>query len=138
MTAADDDYLSDLPQEWRYYFERRQLNLESHQLFWVDQRVEDTDDDTILPTLTKFRRIINYTKAFDHWRTCLKCIQRGNTNTFLVCSVSYAKDILPQLWQFRAKVLWKVYIYCEIGKECFPEWLQSYDKVSPDLFGKFS
>jgi hypothetical protein len=138
MAAAADDYLSYVPLEWHPYFDRRQPNLESHQLFWLDERIENIDDDAILSTLTKFRRLVNYTKAFDHWRTCLKHIQKSDTHTFLVCSASYAKSILPEVWSFRPEVVWKVYVYYEEEENCHLECLECCDKVSSGLLGKWS
>ena len=63
-----------------------------------------------------FVNIVNYTKAFDGWKSCLRHIEKcHDTFTFLVCSARYAQDIVPKLCSFEKTNVWKVYIYCEDG-----------------------
>jgi hypothetical protein len=118
-----------LSPKWHPYFDRHDVNLESHQLLWADIKLSELEDENeIFSTLTKFRQLVNYTKAFDHWNNCLRHIEKCHvTFTFLVCSALYAKVIVPKLWVFRKTNVWKVYIYCE--DELFDmEKIEFFDK----------
>ena len=102
-----------LEPKWDPYFNREDSNLESHQLLWLDSKLSELED-TIFNTLTKFRQLVNYTKAFDYWRYCLKYIKKcRDTFTFLVCSSRIASDIIPELQPFMKTNVWKIYIYGE-------------------------
>ncbi|UJR11431.1 hypothetical protein I4U23_015611 [Adineta vaga] len=106
-------HLVGLLPKWHPYFDRHDVNLTSYQLLWTDIKLSELEDEEeIFSTLTKFREVVNYTKAFDHWRYCLKHIEKcHDVFTFLVCSVRYAQDIIPELLPFRKTNIWKVYIY---------------------------
>ena len=112
------DNLIGLEPKWHPFFDRNDVNLESHQLLWADIKLSELEDgDNIFDTLTKFHQLINYTKAFDHWRKCLEYIQKcHDTYTFLVCSNLYAEDILPKLELSGKTNVWKVYIYGDVEK----------------------
>lgn len=114
-TISLNSSLFGLDPKWHPYFDRQDFNLESHQLLWLDSKLSELEDeDKILDTLTKFRQLINYTKAFDHWRYCLKHIEKSNdTCTFLVCSNRITADIIPQLQPFTQTNVWKIYVYGE-------------------------
>ena len=103
----------DLPLKWHPYFSRNDVNLESYQLLWTDIKLSELEDEEeIFSTLTEFRRLVNYTKAFDSWRLCLKYIEEHqSTFTFLVCSASYARELIPKLRLLSKTNVWKVYIY---------------------------
>ena len=113
--ATQNYNLIGLPPKWHPYFDRHDVNLESHQLLWADINLSELEDEEkIFSTLTKFRQLVNYTKAFDNWKYCLRHIEKcHDTYTFLVCSAHYAMDIVPKLWPFKKTNVWKVYIYCE-------------------------
>jgi hypothetical protein len=125
------------PSKWQVYFNRDEENHESHQLLWADWKLDDIDinDEELFSTLTQFRQLVNYTKAFDHWRTCLDYIEKKNTDevTFLVCSAGYAKDIVRKLWPFKKMMVWKVYVYCTEDPQNQLEWLECDDGVSKFL-----
>lgn len=113
--GTNNPHLIGLDPKWHPFFDREDINYESYQLLWVDiQLSELEDEDKVLTTLTKFRKLVNYTKAFDHWRICLKYIEKSeNISTFLVCSAGYAKDIARELLFLAKTMVWKVYIYCK-------------------------
>ena len=116
VTVATHNWdLSGLSSKWHPYFNRQEVNLESHQLLWADIKLSELEDENeIFTALTKFRQLVHYTKAFDNWKNCLRHIEKcHDTFTFLVCSVLYAKDIVPGLWRLEKTNVWKVYIYCE-------------------------
>lgn len=104
-----------LEPKWHRYFDREDSNPESYQLLWLDMKLSELEDeDTILNTLTKFRQLVNYTKAYDSWKNCLRYIEKcHDTYTFLVCSSKFAGEIIPLLKPFAKTNVWKIYIYGE-------------------------
>ena len=139
---ADDVYDSLVSPLWRLYFDRRQANLESHQLLWLDVRLsgaggddDDVQDAELYSTITRFRQLVNFTRAFDHWRLCLKNIEKkSDAFTFLVCSPAYANDIVPRLFDYTQPNVWKVYVYCQTDNTIDPNFLKKYGKVSEMTF----
>lgn len=136
MAAVAGTYAYHLsfPPQWQVYFNRNEPNLESHQLLWADRRLDDINinGEELFSTLTQFHQLVNYTKAFDHWRTCLDYIKKtdDDTSTFLVCSVAYAKGIIPQLHFLEKITVWRVYVYCPEGLQNQLEYLERNSSVS--------
>lgn len=131
---GSDNYHLSLPSKWQVYFDRNEVNLKSHQLLWADWKFDDIDnnDEVLFSTLTQFRELVSHTKVFDHWRTCLNYIEKKNvdTFTFLVCSAAYARDLIPKLWPFKKRMVWKVYVYCTDDSQDQFKWLEPYNGVS--------
>ena len=136
--AADNDYSHLFSPRWHPYFDRTQANLESHQLLWLDFRLseaggddDDEQDMQMNSTITRFRQLVNFTRAFYDWRLCLEYIEKNSDAfTFFVCSPAYANVIVPRLFDYTQPNVWKVYIYCENHNSVNPDWLDKFDKVS--------
>lgn len=128
------NYCLTLSPEYHTYFDRDETNLESYQLLWADLKIEniDIDDGNIRSTLAKFRQLVNYTKAFDHWRTCLNYIKTKSnyTYTFLVCSAAYAEQIFSELCDSDNMNVWKIYVYGAENQPNLMSWPKYYIVVS--------
>jgi hypothetical protein len=112
-------------------FMREQINLESHQLVWLDATIENRDNDN--PVVIKdLRQIIGYTKIFNNTDECLSYLKHADISitTFLVCSGHLGRLIVPQVCHF--KNIRSIYIYCE-NQEVHQQWALNYSKVSSSL-----
>ena len=83
-------------------FMREEINLESHQLVWLDATIENRDDDNPV-VIKELRQIIGYTKIFDNTDECLSYIKHTDISitTFLVCSGHLGRLIVPQVCDFK-------------------------------------
>ncbi|CAF3866295.1 unnamed protein product [Rotaria magnacalcarata] len=120
MLDKDFHYTSDT--EHRQVFNRRQVNLESHQLVWLDP--DFNRDSTI--SIKNLRNIIDYTRVFDNGEDCLKYIEKTqDTTTFLVCSKELAQRFIPEIHQLQHVLR----IYVESTSENQQPWFSNYPKV---------
>jgi hypothetical protein len=109
-----------------HLFNRERINLESHQLIWLDTRVKS---DEI--TLQSLRKIVDYTKVFDNIDECLFYIKQTNsTVTFLVCSGQLGEIFTLKVHDLNN--IYAIYIYCQ-NKEYHQKWASKYSKVSTKL-----
>jgi hypothetical protein len=136
-TVEANNYDLSFPPEWQTYFDRGEVNLESYRLLWADQKLDDIEinEEELFFTSTQFHQLVNHTKVFDHWRTCLDYIEKkdADTFTFLICSAAYAKDMVLKLWPFEKVKVWTVYVYCAEDRKNQLEWLEHYNSVSKIL-----
>jgi len=100
----------------------RQVNLESHQLVWLDPDFNQKNATNI----EHLRKIVDYTKLFESSEDCLKYIkQTQDTTTFLVCTKELAQEYIPQIHHF--KHVLKIYITTDIENQ--QKWFSNYSKV---------
>jgi hypothetical protein len=112
----------------RTVFNHERINLESHQLIWLDSNVYDVSHDDTAVTLKNLRKIIDYTKLYNNSEESIQYIkQTSNTVTFLVCSGRLGQQIVPIVHQM--KHIWTIYIYCQ-NKSYHKLWAAEYPKVN--------
>lgn len=130
-TVLHDTYQSNINMRHRQVENRRQVNLESHQLVWFDPDFNRKNAASI----ENLRKIVDYTKLFENNKDCLEYIeQTQNTDTFLVCTKEFAQEFILQIHHF--KHISKIYVLCE--SENHQEWLSNYSKVRTSWFLYFS
>ena len=101
---------------YRHLFNRERVNLESYQLVWLDDNVNNNKKD-ITGTLEGLRIIIDYTKLFDNAEECRQFIeQTKDTTTFLICSGQLGQGFVPEIYHL--KKIWSIYIYCQNKEYC--------------------
>ncbi|CAF0946668.1 unnamed protein product [Didymodactylos carnosus] len=107
-------------------FNRERVNLESHQLVWLNDNVnKSNDNDTTLKE--DLRKIVDYTKLFDNVEQCLQYIEETKDSiTFLVCSEQFGEILVPQIYHLQN--IWSIYIYCH-NKEYHQNWTTNYSKI---------
>jgi hypothetical protein len=110
------------------FFDRKRVNLESHQLVWCDANVNNHSDYGTTITVEKLRKIVDYTKLVDAVGECQSYLENQNDNstTFLVASGQLGEILIPRIHQLE-KVL-QIYIYCH-NKEYHQQWASKYKKV---------
>jgi hypothetical protein len=125
-----DDYKI-LLTETSNLFDRKHVNIEPHQLVWLDNNHKD---DFLLH---QFRLIIDYVKTFDNLNECQKYIEKtGHTTTFLITSRILGERILPHIHKYNH--IRSVHIFCE-NKCKHQEWSSNFSKVCRETkFGKHS
>ncbi|CAF5160229.1 unnamed protein product, partial [Rotaria magnacalcarata] len=68
-------------------FDREKINLESHQLVWLDPTVDRNQESDTLASLENLRKIVDYTKLFNNVEQCQQFIeQTKTTTTFIITS----------------------------------------------------
>ncbi|CAF1612238.1 unnamed protein product [Didymodactylos carnosus] len=78
-------------------FNRERMNLESHQLIWLDENVNSSEYENQRITTT-LRKIVDYTKVFHSTDECQQHIQQTKySRTFVVSSGQMTEMILPQI-----------------------------------------
>jgi hypothetical protein len=114
--------------------DRQQVNLESHQLLWLDANLMHNTNDSKI-TIEGLRKIVDYTKLFDDIEECFEYIKgTQETTTFIVCSGHLGKILIPKIHNLQN--IWSIYIYC-MNKEYHTQWASKYSKVSPFLIDAF-
>ncbi|CAF4059940.1 unnamed protein product [Rotaria sordida] len=107
---------------YNHLFNRERVNLESHQLIWLDANWKK--DKT---TLENLRKIVDYTKIFDNMDECLVYINQTDTTvTFLICSGQMGETFTSKVHHFDS--IYAIYIYCQ-NKEYHQKWASKYSKV---------
>ncbi len=87
---------------------RRQINLESYQLVWLDPDFNRKNDTSI----ESLRNIVDYTKVFDNSDDCLEYIkQTQDSTTFVVCTKQLAQEFISQIHPL--KHIFKIYVLSE-------------------------
>ncbi|CAF1059361.1 unnamed protein product [Didymodactylos carnosus] len=108
-------------------FNRERVNLESHQLIWLDHNVSSNNDINTSTTFEGLGKIVAYTKLFHDIEGCLQYIERTkDTATFLVCSGKLGQALIPQIHNL--KTIWLTYIYYH-NKQYHQQWASNYSKV---------
>jgi hypothetical protein len=93
-------------------FDRNQINLESHQLIWLDINVHRTEStDLTILTVKDLRQIVDYTKQFDNPEDCEEyLINKGSSySTFFIGSGQIDQKIIEKFNKFPN--LHKMYIF---------------------------
>ncbi|CAF1462512.1 unnamed protein product, partial [Didymodactylos carnosus] len=108
-------------------FNRERVNLESHQLVWLDPNVNNSNESESSITIEDLRKIIDYTKLFDNVEECQQYIvQTKDTTTFLVISEQLGQILIPQIHHL--KNIWIIYVYCH-NTEYHQPWASHYSKI---------
>jgi hypothetical protein len=77
---------------------REKINLESHQLVWLDAKIHDHEYQDTTVNLEGLRRIIDYTKLFDNVQDCKEYLERtDNGLIYLATSGSLRLTFIPQV-----------------------------------------
>jgi hypothetical protein len=86
---------------------REQLNLETHQLVWLDPEFLKNGI-----TSERLRQIIDYTKIFDNIDDCLGYIEKtkNRNQTFLICTKVLSEELLTRLHSIDYNI-YKTYVY---------------------------
>lgn len=102
----------DLKRRFRRQLNREQINLESHQLVWLDPAFIKTDI-----TLERLRQIIDYTNVFDDIEDCLQYIEqiKNGNKIFLVCTKELNNELKSSLRSDKHNI-YKTYIYAKDEK----------------------
>lgn len=104
------------------------INLDSHQLVWLDAKVHDHEYRDTAVSLEALRQIIDYTKLFDNVQDCKEYLkQTDNGLTYLVVSGSLGKTFIPQIHDLES--IFKIYVYCQI-KKYHQQWASNHSKVN--------
>ncbi|CAF1036125.1 unnamed protein product [Didymodactylos carnosus] len=103
----------------RRFFDREQINLESHQLVWLGHLV------TL--TIENLRKVIDYVKVFDNAKECLTYIEEAKLSTiFLVIPSSESGELfISQITDF--KNIWSVIVYDFEANHS--EWISNHSKI---------
>jgi hypothetical protein len=106
---------------------REKINLESHQLVWLDVKVHDHEYQDTTVNLEGLRKIIDYTKLFDNIQDCKEYLERtDNGLTYLVISESLGQTFIPHVHDIES--VFKIYLYCQ-NKEYHQQWTSNHSKV---------
>ncbi|CAF1488828.1 unnamed protein product, partial [Didymodactylos carnosus] len=107
--------------------DRNKVNLESHQLVWLDANVNNSEHEDTTVTLAGLRKIIDYTKLFDNISECKEYLKSTeNGSTFLVTSGSFGQTFVPEIHE--VEIIYKIYVYCG-NKEFHQKWASKYSKT---------
>lgn len=111
-------------------FDRNRINLEDHQLIWCDANINDlVNQSESLITISKLRKIVDYTKLFDNVNECLQYVeQTKNTNTFLVCSEQFVEKLASGTHGL--KNIKTIYVYYSKNEPHLEQWSSDYARVS--------
>lgn len=109
-------------------FDHERINLDSHQLVWLDANVNNNDDSNSAITIANLRQIIDYTKLFDTMEGCQQFLEKKtNTSmTFLIASGQFGEILIPKIHQLENVLI--IYIYCQ-NKDYHQRWASKYPKV---------
>lgn len=112
----------------RRFFDRNSINLESHQLIFLDKNSTDSGQDKPIVTLEELRKIVDYTKVINNVEEALQYMeQTQKTTTFLVCSDDLGQIIVPQIHLLEN--IRSIYIYCS-DEQYHKQWSTDYTKVN--------
>jgi hypothetical protein len=121
-TISHDDTFNNLTMRRRHIFTQRQINLEMHQLIWLDPNFSMRSNVNV----ESLRNIVDYTKIFDNSENCVDCIkQTQDTNTFLVCTEELAHEFIPRIHNL--KHILKIYVISQ--PENHQKMFSCYSKV---------
>lgn len=95
------------------------VNLESHQLVWLDEKTV---------TIENLRQIVDYTKLFDNVEACQQYLQnsKDHKNIFLVTSGQSGEKLIPEVHGLQNVLV--IYVYCQ-DREYHQKWASEYQKV---------
>ncbi|CAF1536898.1 unnamed protein product, partial [Adineta ricciae] len=113
-------------QHRQFFFDREQINLESHQLVWLGP--------LITLSVKTVRKVIDYTKVFDNVKECLTYIEKNKISTtifLVIASSELGKLLIPQITDFNN--IWSIIIY-EVDTS-HSEWISNYPKVCLYSYG---
>ena len=101
-------------------------NLETFSIFWLDAKVNTTEDNR--NTQLKLREIINHLKTFDDQNECLQRILSLSPQDRLVLIVSgrCGRQLVPQIHHLRQ--VSSIYIYC-MDKKANEQWAKDFIKI---------
>ncbi|CAF0878337.1 unnamed protein product [Didymodactylos carnosus] len=108
--------------------DRERVNLESHQLIWLDKSINSNQSDSTV-TVERLRNVVDYTKLYYNPEECLQHIeQTKDTATFLIGSDELVRIFIPKIHDLEN--IQAIYIYCSQNEYC-QQWISNYSKVSP-------
>lgn len=109
-------------------FDRDRINLDSHQLVWLDANVYNAGDENSTTTIASLRQIIDYTKLFDTVESCQQYLEnkQNTSQTFLVTSGQLGEILIPKIHHLDNIII--VYVYCQ-NKDYHQTWTSKYPKV---------
>jgi hypothetical protein len=124
-----EETISRQPAQLSPIFNREQVNLESHQLIWLDVNTngrEHTNSRAI--TIRDLRKIVDYTKLFDNIKNCEQYLNNttSSCSTFFVFSGKLEQIVMQKFDAF--KDIHKMYIYCQ-NKERYKQWTPCHKQV---------
>ena len=101
-------------------------NLETFSIFWLDAKVNTTEDNR--NTQLKLREIINHLKTFDDQNQCHQKILSLSTQDRLVLIVSgrCGRQLVPQIHHLRQ--VSSIYVYC-MDKKANELWAKDFIKI---------
>lgn len=109
------------------FFERKHINLESHQLILLEKNLNDLGQGEAIFTLEELRKIVDYTKFINNIEDTIQFIeQTKETTTFLICSCDLDQIIVPKIHLL--KNIRSIYIYCH-DEHDHKQWSDDYTKV---------
>lgn len=95
---------------------QKEVNLESHQLIWLESNEADTD--SVRNLIVRLRKIINYTVIFNDIEQCLTFLeQTKGITTFLVSSKEFTDDLLPKIRHSHLNIPF-IYVYRYGDERC--------------------
>ena len=101
-------------------------NLETFSIFWLDAKVNTTEDNR--NTQLKLREIINHLKTFDDQDECYQRILSLSTQDRLILIVSgrCGRQLVPQIHHLRQ--VSSIYVYC-MDKKANELWAKDFIKI---------
>ena len=101
-------------------------NLETFSIFWLDAKVNTTEDNR--NTQLKLREIINHLKTFDDQDECHQRILSLSTQDRLILIVSgrCGRQLVPQIHHLRQ--VSSIYVYC-MDKKANELWAKDFIKI---------
>ncbi|CAF3375458.1 unnamed protein product [Rotaria socialis] len=111
----------------RHIFDREKINLESHQLVWLDPTVDRNQESDALASLENLRKIVDYTKLFNNVEQCQQFIEQTKvTTTFITTSDDLGEQLVSNVYNL--KNVYSIYIY-NTTNNYQQEWISNYSKI---------
>jgi hypothetical protein len=102
-------------------------NAENYQLLWLDESVNETQDNLL--TQKKLRRTFSQLKTFDNVKECEKHVHNvegTNQKMIMIVSGRFARKLIPPIHDIRELIAF--YVYC-MNKDSNKQWADNYRKV---------
>ncbi|CAF4271617.1 unnamed protein product [Rotaria magnacalcarata] len=130
IPSVQDDYQNTSTynvMQQRQIFDREKINLESHQLVWLDPTVDRNQESDTLASLENLRKIVDYTKLFNNVEQCQQFIeQTKTTTTFIITSDDLDEQLVSNVYNL--KNVYSIYIY-NTTNNYQQEWISNYSKI---------
>jgi hypothetical protein len=103
-------------------------NLETSQMLWLDQDVNEKQDNLMMQR--KLQRAINTPKTFTNVRECEEYLRNSNNKdqkVVLILSDGFGRKLIPHIHALRQLIAFYVYCFDEKNNK---HWIEKYSKLS--------